>query len=657
MSKLRAEFKLNEAEMKNNGASVESLEKKHDLLEQQLSAAKDKTEALSGKVEAATRIFGENSDEVTKLKTQLANAQTAEEKIRGAINDCNAELQRQADAADETENATENLTDKIERQQTELKQLKTDYVNAVAEFGEASDEAKDLESQIENLSGELKQSKDAFDDAASKADKLDQSMNDAGDAARDSGDGFTVAKGAIADLASEAIQLGIEKISEFIGWLAELPEATRELRQDMSTLETSFETAGFTTEQATNTWKELYSVFGEDDRAVEAANLIAKMADNQQNLSDWVTITQGVWGQYQDSLPVEGLAEASMETAKTGTVTGVLADALNWSSEAASMFAGYMGGDVVTAEDAFNVALSECSTEQERQALITETLTALYGDAATKYEEASGQQIAAKEATAENTLAQAELADAIEPVTTAWEGLKTSLITAVIPAVEAVSGVFVDALGWMKEHPVAMQAIAAAVGVLAIGFTGLAIAMGVYAAAQWAANLALAPFALPVLAIVAAVAALAAIVVVVINYWDEIKAAISNACSACITALQNAWAWVQTVFSTIATWIDTNVIQPVVNFFTGLWQSIVNIWQSISNAIQVAIMFIGSILSAAFQIITLPFRLIWENCKNTVISAWSSIQNAVSTAINSVKNIVVNVTTSIKTQLPIFGIR
>ena len=132
MSKLRAEFKLNEAEMKNNGASVEGLEKKHDLLEQQLSVAKDKTEALSGKVEAATRIFGENSDEVTKLKTQLANAQTAEEKIRGAINDCNAELQRQADAADETETATENLTDKIERQQTELKQLKTDYVNAVA---------------------------------------------------------------------------------------------------------------------------------------------------------------------------------------------------------------------------------------------------------------------------------------------------------------------------------------------------------------------------------------------------------------------------------------------------------------------------------------------------------------------------------------------
>lgn len=556
LSKLRAELKLNEAQMDNAGRSAEGLEKKHELLESQLKASQSKVEALTGKVEAAARIYGENSEEVSKLERQLANARTEEEKIKKAISQCNDELQEQADG-----------------------------------------------------------------------------FEDAGRAAENASDGFTVAKAAFADLASNAIQAAIGKVSEFIGYLAELPEATRELRQDMATLETSFESAGLTTEQATDTWKELYRVFGEDDRAVEAANLIAKMSDNQQDLSDWVTITTGIFGTYQDSLPVEGLAEASNETAKTGQVTGVLADALNWSSEAASMFSKYMSEDVTTAEDAFNEALKECTTEQERQALITDTLTALYGDAATKYEEASGSQLAAKEAAAEATLAQNNLANAIEPVTTAWEGLKTQLITAVTPAIEKVCGGLEVALGWLQEHPTVLKAVTAFVSTLAIGLGALAIAAGIYTAAQWAMNSAILanPITWIIVGVIAAIAAVAAIIVVVIEYWDEIKAA-------CI----KAWEGIKTTLSGWGEWISTNVIEPVKSFFSGLWDGIVSActtaWETMKNAVQVAIMFVGSLISAAFQIITLPFQFIWENCKDILIKAWEGIKSAVSTALNAVGN-------------------
>ena len=381
MTELRAEMKLNETQMKATGATVEGLENKHSILEKQLKASHDKTEALNQKVQKAVEIFGENSTEAAKLRTQLLNAQSAEEKLRQAVAQCTDELKDMKGETEDTRTASEKLNDTVKEQQAKLDQLKRKYADLVVEQKDSTDEAQDLAREIEKLSGELKQNKTALGNAADAADKLDRNLDDAGDSAREAGDGFTVAKGALADLISEAVQFGIEKVSEFIGYLKELPEATRELRQDFATLETSFETQNFTTEQATETWKELYTIFGEDDRAVEAANLIAKMSANQQDLNDWVTITQGVWGSYQDSLPVEGLAEASMESARTGEVTGVLADALNWSSEAAKMFAGYMGGDVVTAEDAFNVALSECTTEQERQALITETLNALYGDA------------------------------------------------------------------------------------------------------------------------------------------------------------------------------------------------------------------------------------------------------------------------------------
>lgn len=728
MSELRAELKLNETQMKSTGATVEGLENKYGILSKQLKASQDRTEALSQKVQKAVEIFGENSAEASKLRTQLLNAQTAEKKLEQAVEQCKSELEAQREAAESAGDATESLTDTISRQQTELKQLKSAYVDAVAQYGEASDEARQLANQIESVSSELADNQDAFkraskmaDDydnsidkvadaadeaesaigkltneieeqqselkrlksayadavlqygkgsdeakdfarqisklsgelrdnqtalakAESAADKLDKSFDDAGDAARNASDGFTVMKGALADLVSEAIQFGIEKISEFIGYLRDLPEATRELRQDLATLETSFESQSLSTEQATDTWKELYAVFGEDDRAVEAANLIAKMSDNQQDLNDWVTITTGIWGSYQDSLPVEGLAEASMETAKTGQVTGVLADALNWSSEAASMFAKYMGEDVTTAEEAFNVALSECTTEQERQALITETLTTLYGDAAAKYEEASGSQLAAKEATAELALAEAELANAIEPCTTAWDELKTTLLVAVTPAITAVCGALESALTWLKEHPAAAQALAAVVTVLAVAISGLAIGLGIYTAAQWAANSALLAGLIPALTaalpIIAAVVAAIAVVAVIAAYWDVLK----EAAVKCWDAIKSAW-------NTAAEWFNTNVIQPIKNFFTGLWEGLASAasvgWDLICNAVQVGIMFIGELLSAAFQIITLPFQFIWQNCKDTVISAWESIKSSVSNALQAIGSTISNIWNSI----------
>ena len=631
LSKLRAELKLNDAEMKTVGVSVEGLEKKHAILTEELKLAGDKTAALSAKLDKAVEIYGEGSAEVTKLHRQIAQAKVEEERLKQAISKCNTELQQHSSAADEAKSATAQLTDKIEKQQTELNDLKDEYVEAVLQYGKNSKEAKELAKEIGKLSGELKESKAAFDGASDKADKLDKSLDDAGNSAGNSADGFTIAKGAIADLAADAISAAISKVSEFISYLRELPEATRELRQDMATLETSYARAGFTVEEAKNTWQDLYRVFGEDDRAVEAANLIAKMSDNQEDLNSWVTITQGIWGTYQDSLPVEGLAEASNETAKVGQVTGVLADALNWSSEAATMFAKYMSEDVTTAEDAFNEALKKCTTEEERQALITETLTTLYGDAAAEYEKASGAQLAAKEATAENTLAQAELADAVEPLTTEWDNLKSKLTTAVIPAVEKVSQWGISALEWMQEHPVAMKVMGAVLGVLAAAITALTIVVVAWTVAQWALNSAILanPITWIIVGIVAAIAAVVAIIVLVIEYWDNIVVAVQNACTAVVNALKAAWDWIVNLFSTVGTWIYTNVIQPVAQFFTDLWNGIVNGVVSAWNWVVNLLSTVGNwIYTNVIQPVINFFVGLWNgivSAFHTVIDPWIEI--------------------------------
>ena len=255
-------------------------------------------------------------------------------------------------------------------------------------------------------------------------------VRDVGDSAKESADDLGIMDIALGNLVANGISALIEGGKNAVMSLYNLAEETREFRQDMASLETAFDEAGFSADTATDTWKDLYAVFGEDDRAVEAANNISRMADTEKELNDWVKITTGVWGSYQDALPVESLAEAAGESAKTGTVVSTLADALNWSSEAAEMFAGYMSEDVVTAEDAFNEALEECNTEAERQALINETLLALYGSAADKYEETAAGVMSLNEAQANYNVTQAEMAEKIEPVTVAVKQGLTNLMIA-----------------------------------------------------------------------------------------------------------------------------------------------------------------------------------------------------------------------------------
>lgn len=427
--------------------------------------------------------------DVTDLKAGISEANKQ-------IKLANSEFKAASSGMEDWTKSTEGLNAKIKQldtvlsaQKSKLAGLKAEYEKVAREQGENSEAARNLKVQInnqqaivnrterefENFKDTLKQVEEGSLDLEDATLKAGKAVKKSGDDAESAGDGFTVAKGAIAGFIANGLTALVGAAKDAATSLFNLAEETREFRQDMATLETAFSEASFSAETATDTWKGLYAVFGEDDRAVEAANNIARMAKNEQELNEWVTITTGVWGTYQDALPVEALAESAGETAKVGTVTGNLADALNWSSEAAAMFADYMGGDVVTAEDAFNVALSKCNTEAERQALITETLTTLYGGAAKEYEETAASVMDANKATADLTLTEAELAESLEPVNTALTTLKTELLTAVAPAVEKVSEILLDFINWAKENPKIVGAVSTAVIGLTTALGGIVV--------------------------------------------------------------------------------------------------------------------------------------------------------------------------------------
>lgn len=149
-----------------------------------------------------------------------------------------------------------------------------------------------------------------------------------------------------------------------------LDGATEEYRVAQGKLNTAYEAAGLGADNAARAYSSLYGILGDTDTATEASQLLAKIAKNEGDIQDWTDIAAGAFGTFGDSLPIEGLIEASNETAKVGEVTGVLADALNW--------AGIM-------EDDFNKKLSACRSESERTQLITDTLYKTYEDAASAF--------------------------------------------------------------------------------------------------------------------------------------------------------------------------------------------------------------------------------------------------------------------------------
>ena len=204
-------------------------------------------------------------------------------------------------------------------------------------------------------------------------------------------------------------------------------EKTREYRTEMAKLDTAFVTNGYSAETAYNTYKALQSILGETDTAVEAANHLAEMCENERQLSKWTDICTGVYATFGDSLPIEGLTESANETAKVGQVTGSLADALNW---------------VGLSEDDFNKKLAACTTTQKRQNLIMNTLLWKYHEASEQYKETGESVIKANEAQEKLNSAMAKLGEIGEPIVTSVKSWIADMVTASIPYLESMIAKF-----------------------------------------------------------------------------------------------------------------------------------------------------------------------------------------------------------------------
>ena len=136
--------------------------------------------------------------------------------------------------------------------------------------------------------------------------------------------------------------------------------------------------------------------------------------------------------------------------------------------------------------------------------------------------------------------------------------------------------------------------------------------------------------------------------------WNAIWSFFSGILTGIKTFFTDTWNTIVSFFSGILSGIYSSVtgtMTEIHDTFTNIWDSITGFlsgaWETIKNIVTVGIMAVKEIISAAFQIITLPFRFIWENCKDTVLSIWETIKSVIGEKIDAVKEKITTVTTAI----------
>ena len=342
-------------------------------------------------------------------------------------------------------------------------------------------------------------------------------------------------------------------------WIAAI-EGTREYRTHLGMLDTAFQTSGLSSEMARKTYSELNAVLGDSGQATEAAQHLALLADNEKELSTWTDICTGVYATFGEALPIESLTESANETAKVGVVTGGLADALNWAG---------------ISEDAFNEKLAACTTEQQRQDLIMNTLNGTYKSASAQYKETNKDILANNRAQERLTHAFSELGRVGEPILTAIKSKVAEMVTAAVPHLENFVTKMKNLRTWVQNNQQTIKNWAAAIIAASVSvgtfllilnwgkiMTAAATAIKAVRSAVLLFNAAL--LANPIGLVIALVAGLVAGFVLLWNnnkgfrdFWLSMWAKIKSACGSAVSWIKGKFSDLKGALSSVRSTFDS----------------------------------------------------------------------------------------------------
>lgn len=165
--------------------------------------------------------------------------------------------------------------------------------------------------------------------------------------------------------------------------------------------------------------------------------------------------------------------------------------------------------------------------------------------------------------------------ETLEPLATwLWETFLQPLAEwtgdIVIAALETVTDLLEKFSDWISENEELVQNIAIVVGTFAAAWGLVNTAIGIWnaiygfaIAGAWGLADAVTFLLSPIGLVILAIGAVIAIVVLLVKNWDKVKEVAANVWQ----AIKDAW-------NKAGEWFNTNVVEPIAGFFSGLWDGI-----------------------------------------------------------------------------------
>lgn len=588
--------------------------------------------------------------DTTELQGALKKVQGTAKDTQGALKDINRALKLDpgntellTEKAKLLNRAYDETKTKLDAYKSALSTLEEKQRSGVAltereqaQYSSLKAQVAICESQLESYADDLKSVSREAEASKTGLYQFGQTVQDNSDKLAKAGKGLETAGKTITGAVGGAA-------TALVGLASSQEENIEQTHQ----LDAAWKDAGGTSEQARNSYTLFYKLLGEEDTATEAAQNLSRLTTNQQELDKWNNIAAGSFSKFGDALPLENLVEASQETAHTGTVTGGLADALNWATASNEQWSDALSGNQAaqqafndaigqgaTKEDAFNAALAACGSEQERSSLITQTLDGLYGEIGQTYQDNNKTMLDSREQQAQFNQKLTEAGEAALPVKEKVLELGTTLLEKVTPALESVSD-------WFQQLSPEQQDLVTNIALGTLAFGGLATGAGKVLQAGSEIDGTIKTVSETFGGLKGAIGAVG-------GGWTSFTGLIAAnpillgvaAVAAAVAGL--TWFFTQTetgkqMWSDFTGWISGKW-QGVQDFFAGVpafWQGI---WDGITGKAEE----VKNDLGAKFDGIKEGASNAWENLKTNASDAWGNLQSAASEKFGAIKDSIRN---------------
>lgn len=567
LREVSSEMKLVASQYDKGDTSTEALSAKSEVLNKKLEQQKSKLATLQaqyGKMSSEYQTQTANHD---KLVQSYKNEQEKLERIGQELGETSPEYQKQKDAVAKLSKEVESSSKAQESNANTMSRMRTQMNNAATDINKTQSEIKELDTQMDKASASADDLGDSMGDTKGGADKLGNAVEDAGKKAeRASSGGFTVLKGALANLAGNVIQSAISGIQNLAGEAISSSDSLKKFESTMSF-------AGYDDSQI-QTARDAMKDYA--DKTVYDLNTIsnttAQLAAN--GIQDYTGLTEAagnlnaVAGGNADTF--KSVAMVLTQTAGAGKLTtenwNQLADAIPGASgkiqEALLKNGAYTGNfrdamekGQITADE-FNQAIMDLGFTDAAQEAATSTDT---------FEGAMGNMQAA----VVDGLMQIYDAIGSENVTGFINGI-TDAVSAVIPPIKEAVQWFMDNLPTIAPL---LSAIAGALGGLMVAekITALVTAFNTWKTATEGVTIAqkllnMAMSANPLGIVLTLVGALAAGLVALWNTNEDFRNSVTA-----------AWQSIQDFVG--------GAVQSVINFFSNLGANIAQLGQMFADGL------------------------------------------------------------------------